>query len=55
MARFYLTQTKISPEAEDAIVAYLKMRPEDQAVAEAWLQRLENKDRNPKEVENLLY
>ena len=55
MARFYLTQTKISPEAEDAIVAYLKMRPEDQAVAEAWLQRLENKDRNPKEVEDLLY
>jgi hypothetical protein len=55
MARFYLTQADISPEAEDAIMAYLKMRPEDQAVAEAWLQRLENKDRNPKEVENLLY
>ena len=55
MARFYLTQTKISPEAEDAIVTYLKMRPEDQAVAEAWLQRIENKDRDQKEIEDLLY
>ncbi len=54
MARFYLTQTDISPEAEDTILAYLKMRPEDHAVAEAWLQRLENKDRNPKEMESLL-
>ena len=55
MARFYLTQTHISPEGGDTIVAYLKMRPEDQAVAEAWLQRLENRDRNPKELESLLF
>ena len=55
MARFYLTQTDISPEAGDAIMAYLKMRPEDQAVAEAWLQRLENEDRDPKEFEDLLF
>jgi hypothetical protein len=55
MARFYLTQTDISPEGGDAIMAYLKMRPEDQAVAEAWLQRLEKRDRYPKELEGLLF
>ena len=54
MARFYLTQADISPEAEDAIMAYLKIRPEDHAVAEAWLQRFENKNRDPKEIEGLL-
>jgi tetratricopeptide (TPR) repeat protein len=54
MARFYLTQTHISPEGGDAIMAYLTMRPEDQAVAEAWLQRLEDRDRDPKELEGLL-
>lgn len=54
MARFYLTQTTIKPEAEDAILAYLKMRPEDHAVAEAWLQRLETNHRDPKELEGLL-
>lgn len=54
MARFYLTQTDISPEAEDAIMAYLKMRPGDHAVAETWLQHLENRDRDPKELESLL-
>jgi tetratricopeptide (TPR) repeat protein len=55
MARFYLTQVEISPEAENTIMAYLEMRPEDQAVAEAWLQRLQDIDRNPKELEDLLY
>jgi len=55
MARFYLTQTDISPEGEDAIMAYLKMQPEDQAVAEAWLQRLENRVRDPKDLESLLF
>ena len=55
MARFYLTQTDISPEGGDAILAYLKMQPEDRAVAEAWLQHLENWDRDPKEIEGLLF
>jgi len=55
MARFYLTQTNINPEAQDAILAYLKMQPEDHAVAEAWLQRLENNNRDPKELESLLF
>ncbi len=54
MARFYLTQTKISPEAEDTILVYLKMCPEDQAVAEAWLQRLESRNRDSKEYDELL-
>jgi sporulation related protein len=55
MARFYLTQTDIEPEAESAILAYLKARPQDQAVAEAWLQRLESKDRDPNTYEDLLF
>ncbi len=55
MARFYLTQTDISPEGGDAIMAYLKMRPEDQAVAEAWLHRLENRVQAPKDLESLLF
>jgi hypothetical protein len=55
MARFYLTQADISPEAGDAIIAYLKIQPQDHAVAEAWLQHLENKDRDPKELEDLLF
>ena len=55
MARFYLTQTDISPEGGEAIIAYLKMRPEDKAVAEAWLQRLENRDRDSKGLEGLLF
>jgi hypothetical protein len=54
MARFYLTQTTIKPEAENAIKAYLKMRPEDHAVAEAWLQHLETNHQDPKELEGLL-
>jgi tetratricopeptide (TPR) repeat protein len=54
MARFYLTQAEISHEAEDIIMAYLKIQPEDHAVAEAWLQRFENKNRDPKEIEGLL-
>jgi len=41
MARFYLTQGKSSPEAEETIQAYLRMRPDDPSVAEAWLQRIE--------------
>jgi len=55
MARFYLTQAGISPEAENTIMAYLEMRPEDQAVAEAWLQRLPDTEVNPKKLEDLLY
>jgi hypothetical protein len=35
-------------------MAYLKIQPEDHAVAEAWLQRFENKNRDPKEIEGLL-
>lgn len=54
MARFYLTQTTITPEAENAIKAYLKMRPEDHAVAEAWLRHLETNHQDPKELEGLL-
>ena len=54
MARFYLTQTDIEPEAENAILAYLKARPQDQAVAEAWLQRLESRDRDTT-YEDLLF
>jgi len=55
MARFYLTQANVSPEAESTIRVYLKMRPEDQAVAEAWLQRLESRDQDPKKYEDLLF
>jgi hypothetical protein len=55
MARFYLTQANLSPEAEDTILTYLKMRPEDQAVAEAWLQRLQSRDQGPKKYEDLLF
>ena len=56
MARFYLTQTHLSPEAEDTILVYLKMCPEDQAVGEEWLQRLESRDQqDPKKYEDLLF
>jgi len=55
MARFYLTQTHLSPEAEDTILVYLKMCPEDQAVGEEWLQRLESQDQDPKKYEDLLF
>lgn len=55
MTRFYLTQTHLSPEAEDTILVYLKMCPEDQAVGEEWLQRLESRDQDPKKYEDLLF
>jgi len=55
MARFYLTRSDISPRAQRIIQAYLKIRPQDQDVAEAWVQYLTRQDTFRKEQETLLY
>jgi hypothetical protein len=43
MARFYLTRTQRDHVAEAFIVAYLHAHPQDEEVAEIWLQQLENR------------
>ncbi len=55
MARFYLTQNDASPQAQRIIQVYLKIRPQDQDVAQAWLQYLAQHDGFHKEHETLLY
>ncbi len=55
MARFYLTQNDASPQAQSIIQVYLKIRPQDQDVAEAWVQYLVQQDGFRKEHETLLY
>jgi len=55
MARFYLTQNDAGHQAQSIIQAYLKIRPQDQDVAEAWVQYLAQQDGFRKEHETLLY
>ncbi len=55
MARFYLTQNDSGSYAQDIIQVYLKIRPHDQDVAQAWLQHLAQQDEFRKEHESLLY
>jgi sporulation related protein len=55
MARFYLAQRETGPDAADIIQTYLRMRPQDKAVAEAWLQHLEKNNAYLKAHESLLY
>jgi len=55
MARFYLTRSDSSPHAQSIIQVYLKIRPQDQDVAEAWVQYLAQQDGFGKEHETLLY
>ena len=55
MARFYLTQDDVSPHAQSIIQVYLKIRPQDLEVAEAWLHHLGQHDGYRKEHETLLY
>jgi len=42
LARFYLARTDKNHSSETFIIAYLKSHPEDQEVAEHWLQQIES-------------
>ncbi len=55
MARFYLAQRDSGPRAQGIIQVYLKIRPQDQDVAAAWVQYLEQQEGLHKEHETLLY
>jgi hypothetical protein len=39
LARFYLAQARLGPAAEDFIMQYLSVRPEDEEVAEQWVRQ----------------
>jgi SPOR domain len=41
MARFYLSQTRLSPAAEDFLSRYLSANPSDEEAAEQWVQHAE--------------
>ena len=55
MARYYLTRNDSGPHAQNIIQTYLKIRPHDQDVVQAWLQHLAQQNEFHKTHEALLY
>jgi len=55
VARFYLARTRRSYEAEAFLVYYLQSNPEDEEVAENWIQQIESREGLREEHQELAY
>ena len=53
MARFYLTQSRPTPEGQAIIMAYLRLHPTDKAVAAGWLESTLHQDEHSPEEQEL--
>jgi tetratricopeptide (TPR) repeat protein len=55
LARYYLARADKNSGSEAFIISYLKIRPEDNEVAEYWLDQVKNQVSLPKEYQDLVF